>query len=92
MVAPQPPDRLLQRLPEAVVRDGRLLPVRAEVAAVRSAVPNAVLKVIDPVTATNVDLNDVRIVTRVGGTMDDTELIDADAIEIAQPLPRKAAS
>ena len=32
MLAPQPPQRLLERLPEAVVRDGRLVPVRAEVA------------------------------------------------------------
>ena len=29
MLAPQPPQRLLERLPEAVVRDGRLVPVRA---------------------------------------------------------------
>ena len=34
------------------------------------------LRVIDPATATNVDLDDVKIVTRVGGTMDDTEMID----------------
>ena len=32
MLAPPPPQRLLERLPEAVVRDGRLVPVRAEVA------------------------------------------------------------
>ena len=37
---------------------------------------DAVLKVIDPETATNVDLDDVKIVTRVGGTMDETEMID----------------
>ena len=37
---------------------------------------DAVLKVIDAATATNVDLDDVKIVTRVGGTMDDTEMID----------------
>jgi T-complex protein 1 subunit delta len=37
---------------------------------------DAVLKVIDPATAENVDLDDVKIVTRVGGTMDDTEMID----------------
>lgn len=36
---------------------------------------DAVLGVIDPLTATNVDLNDVRIVKQVGGTMDDTELV-----------------
>lgn len=37
---------------------------------------DAVLGVIDPVTATNVDLNDIRIVKKVGGTIDDTELSD----------------
>lgn len=37
---------------------------------------DSVLKVIDVDTAVNVDLNDIRIVTRVGGTMDDTELVD----------------
>ena len=37
---------------------------------------DAVLKVIDTATAVNVDLDDVKIVTRVGGTMDDTEMID----------------
>ena len=34
------------------------------------------LRVIDPATATNVDLKDVRIVKKVGGTIDDTELVD----------------
>jgi T-complex protein 1 subunit delta len=34
------------------------------------------LRVIDPATATNVDLKDIRIVKKVGGTIDDTELID----------------
>ncbi|KAL1921457.1 uncharacterized protein VTP21DRAFT_11173 [Calcarisporiella thermophila] len=37
---------------------------------------DAVMRVIDPTTATNVDLKDVRIVKKVGGTIDDTELID----------------
>ena len=37
---------------------------------------DAVLKVIDPATAVNVDLKDIRIVTKLGGTIDDTELID----------------
>ncbi|RIA91986.1 T-complex protein 1 subunit delta [Glomus cerebriforme] len=36
----------------------------------------AVLRVIDPATATNVDLKDIRIVKKVGGTIDDTELVD----------------
>lgn len=37
---------------------------------------NAVLKVIDTATATNVDLNDIRLVKKLGGTIDDTELVD----------------
>jgi len=37
---------------------------------------DAVLKVIDPKTATNVDLNDIRLVKKLGGTTDDTELVD----------------
>jgi T-complex protein 1 subunit delta len=37
---------------------------------------DSVLKVIDPATAINVDLRDIRIVTKLGGTIDDTELID----------------
>ncbi|KAJ1330330.1 T-complex protein 1, delta subunit [Batrachochytrium salamandrivorans] len=37
---------------------------------------DSVLRVIDPATATNVDLKDIRLVTKVGGTIDDTQLID----------------
>ncbi|KAJ3339489.1 T-complex protein 1 subunit delta [Gonapodya sp. JEL0774] len=37
---------------------------------------DSVIRVIDPATATNVDLKDVRIVQKVGGTIDDTELSD----------------
>ncbi|RKO93300.1 chaperonin Cpn60/TCP-1 family [Blyttiomyces helicus] len=37
---------------------------------------DSVLRVIDPVTATNVDLKDIRLVTKVGGTIDDTELVE----------------
>jgi T-complex protein 1 subunit delta len=36
---------------------------------------DAVLGVIDPLTATNVDLEDIKIVKQVGGTMDDSELV-----------------
>lgn len=36
---------------------------------------DAVLRVIDPATATNVDLKDIRVVSRLGGTVDDTELV-----------------
>jgi len=37
---------------------------------------DAVLKVIDPKTATNVDLNDIKVVRMIGGTIEDTELIE----------------
>ena len=36
---------------------------------------DSVLSIIDAATATNVDLNDVKIVKQVGGTIDDTELV-----------------
>ncbi|CAO3670401.1 unnamed protein product [Umbelopsis vinacea] len=37
---------------------------------------DAVLQVIDPLTASNVDLKDIRVVKKVGGTIDDTELVN----------------
>lgn len=37
---------------------------------------DAVLKVIDPNSATNVNLNDIKLIKKVGGTIDDTELVD----------------
>jgi len=37
---------------------------------------DAVLKVIDVKTATNVDLNNIRLLKKKGGTTDDTELVD----------------
>ena len=36
---------------------------------------DAVLKVIDPQTAVNVDLRDIRIVKKLGGIIDDTTLV-----------------
>lgn len=42
---------------------------------------DAVLGIIDAATATNVDLNDVKIVKQVGGTMDDTELVRGLVLE-----------
>merc|ERR1719380_158769 len=36
---------------------------------------DAILKVIDPATATNVDLRDIAVVKKLGGTIDDTELV-----------------
>ena len=37
---------------------------------------DAVTRVINPAVAENVDLNDIRIVKKVGGTMEDSELVD----------------
>lgn len=37
---------------------------------------DAVLKVIDPATATTVDLDMIKVVGKLGGTLDDTELVD----------------
>ena len=42
---------------------------------------DAVLGVIDPLTATNVDLNDIKMVKQVGGTVDDTELVHGLVLE-----------
>ena len=42
---------------------------------------DAVLGVIDTAVATNVDLQDVKIVKQVGGTMDDTELVRGLVLE-----------
>ena len=37
---------------------------------------DAVLNIIDPATATQVDLDDIKIVRQVGGTIDDSELVN----------------
>jgi len=37
---------------------------------------DAVMKVIDPATAENVDLDDIKVLTKPGGTIDDSELVD----------------
>jgi len=37
---------------------------------------NAALRVIDPKTATNIDLKDIKVVQSLGGLIDDTELVD----------------
>jgi len=49
---------------------------------------DAVLKVIDPATATNVDLQDIRLVKKLGGTIDDTELVDG--LVLTQKVARNA--
>merc|ERR1719382_2363217 len=50
---------------------------------------DAVLKVIDPATATNVDLNNIRLVKKLGATADDTELVDG--LVLPQKVARAAA-
>jgi len=49
---------------------------------------DSVLRVVDTTTATNVDLKDVRIVKKVGGTIDDTELVDG--LVLAQNVIKSA--
>merc|ERR1712048_955047 len=49
---------------------------------------DAVLKVIDPMTTTNVDLSDVRLVKKLGGTADDTEMVDG--LVLTQKVSRAA--
>lgn len=46
---------------------------------------DAVLKVIDTQTATNVDLKDIRIVKKMGGTIDDTQLIEGIVFDRCKP-------
>ncbi|KAJ8402672.1 hypothetical protein AAFF_G00363440 [Aldrovandia affinis] len=37
---------------------------------------DAVMRVIDPTTATSVDLRDIRIIKKLGGTIDDCDMVD----------------
>lgn len=37
---------------------------------------DSILKIIDKETATNADLNNIHVATKLGGTIDDSELID----------------
>lgn len=37
---------------------------------------DAVMKVIDPAVATNVDLSDIKVIQQLGGTIEDTELVE----------------
>ena len=46
---------------------------------------DAVLKIIDTNNATNVDLKDIKIVKKVGGTLDDTELIEGIVFDKCKP-------
>merc|ERR1719230_2147429 len=49
---------------------------------------DAVLKVIDPATATNVDLSDIRVSKKLGGTIEDTELVEG--LVLTQKVARRA--
>lgn len=46
---------------------------------------DAVLKVIDPQTASNVDLRDIRVVRKLGGTIDDTTLVEGIVFDKCKP-------
>lgn len=46
---------------------------------------DAVLKIIDPLTATNVDLKNIRIVKKLGGTIDDTTLVEGIVFDKCKP-------
>lgn len=46
---------------------------------------DSVLKIIDPKNATNVDLKDIKIVKKVGGTIDDTELVEGIVFDKCKP-------
>jgi T-complex protein 1 subunit delta len=50
---------------------------------------DAVLRIIDSKVATNVDLRDIRIVTKVGGTMEDIELVEG--LVLTQTVNKQAA-
>lgn len=45
---------------------------------------DSVLKIIDPKTSDNVDLRNIRIVKKVGGTIEDSEMIDG--LVLNQPV------
>jgi T-complex protein 1 subunit delta len=49
---------------------------------------DCVLKVIDPKTATNVNLEDVRLVKKLGASVDDTEMVDG--LVLTQKIARAA--
>ena len=46
---------------------------------------DSVLKIIDSKSATNVDLKDIKIVKKVGGTIDDTQLIEGIVFDKCKP-------
>lgn len=46
---------------------------------------DAVLKVIDTKSATNVDLKDIKICKKLGGTIEDSELVEGLVFEKCKP-------
>ncbi|KAF2109552.1 T-complex protein 1 subunit delta [Lophiotrema nucula] len=50
---------------------------------------DSVLKVIDPKTADNVDLRNIRIIKKAGGTIEDSEMIDG--LVLNQPVVKSAS-
>jgi T-complex protein 1 subunit delta len=46
---------------------------------------DAVLKIIDTKTATNVDLRDIKIVKKLGGTIDDTSMVEGMVFPSLKP-------
>lgn len=50
---------------------------------------DSVMKVVDPKTAENVDLRDIRIVKKVGGTIEDSEMVDG--LVLNQPVIKSSS-
>ena len=50
---------------------------------------DSVLKVVDPKTSENVDLRDIRIVKKVGGTIEDSEMVDG--LVLNQPVVKSSS-
>ena len=49
---------------------------------------DSILKIVDPKTADNVDLRNIRIVKKVGGTIEDSEMVDG--LVLNQPIIKSA--
>lgn len=46
---------------------------------------DSVLRIIDPKTAVNVDLKDIRLVKKLGGTIEETEVIEGIVFDKCKP-------
>ena len=42
---------------------------------------DSVMRVIDPDTAVNVDLRDIRVLTKIGGTVEDTKIVTLHSLD-----------